>query len=954
VNPLFLGTVLPSTGTLCTVAIHKGIVRQKHVSELAELEEAANVADRSGADAYFALASFNGTRNADNAAFLRSVFADIDCGPNKPYPDAATAAIALREFLAATGLPDPIVVSSGGGLHIYWPFTRDISAEEWKPVARGLRDLCMTNKLYIDPTVTADAARILRVPGTHNYKKDTPRPVQIMTMGAGPFDFYAFKALIPTTQVVDLSAAKAYGVDETTRAMAVGTRPKSKFKLILKRSLTGSGCAQIKKAVDEAATLEEPLWRAALSIAWNCTDAEVAIHAISSKHPGYTPEDTLAKAERLTDKPYTCDWYRAHNPSGCDGCPHKIGSPIQLGAQVPEAEAVNGGYIVEAPLNPDNEPEVTTVAVTIPEYPYPYFRGANGGVFRKDRDPDGNEVHTEIYPLDLYITGRFFDSDEHGDGEGELVGMNLHLPHDGIRRFHSSVAALLTKDKLRDTLVKHGVVAYGKDLEKIMAYLASSVRKLQSSAASNKTRSQMGWTPEGNFVVGELEYTPSGVKLAPPASGTRQLAPLFHSKGSLDEWKDIVSFYNRPGMEAHAFGFLVGVGSTLLQLLNSTQVRGAVLNLVSNMSGTGKTTVQMAINSFLGHPSELLMAAKDTPASRYHRLGTLNSICMTVDELTNATGEQLSAMVYGSTQGRAPHRMEASSNKLRNNNTTWCSVTVTSSNAVMADALAAHKSAVEGELKRVIDLHIEVPPNISKAESDAWFARLADNYGVGGPVFIQHLVANREVVERALKDMQTKADVDAGMTRSDRFYSAVLAIGAVSGMLGNKLGIWDFDMPRIYKFAVENVAAVRDANSDAVGSTDTLAVETLARYISDNVNNALIINGHHATGAPSAPIHEPRGALKLRYEPDSDELVITCADLRTFFVDRRVDFKASLRVFKGMGALVTKAGTNELSVVRRIAAGAVGSMKSPATRCYVFKGAALGVSIPAVDGDGAA
>ena len=79
------------------------------------------------------------------------------------------------------------------------------------------------------------------------------------------------------------------------------------------------------------------------------------------------------------------------------------------------------------------------MALTIPAYPFPYFRGANGGVFRRDRNKDGDDIEIEIYPDDLYLTERFYDSDETGSGDGEMVGINLHMRKDGVRRFFTPV-----------------------------------------------------------------------------------------------------------------------------------------------------------------------------------------------------------------------------------------------------------------------------------------------------------------------------------------------------------------------------------------------------------------------------------------------------------------------------------------------------------------------------------
>lgn len=934
----FLQSILPTAGTYCIVGIKQGRLRHTYHTSFDSAE--ARVADlnTAGADAYFALASFKEeSRKAEHALALRCFFADIDCGENKPYRDQAAAAVALRSFLTASGMPEPTVVNSGGGLHVYWPLTEDVSVATWKPLAEAFKRLCVQHKLGIDLSCSADAARILRVPGTNNYKQANPRPVQILSLGQ-PSALADLRKLLPVS--ADLAAAAAYGVDETTRAVATADLPPSNFAKIVRRSLKGTGCAQIAHAVTDAAQLEEPLWRAALSIAWNCEDAGTAIHKLSSAHPEYTPENTLEKAERLTGKPYTCEWYRLNSPQHCEGCTQRISSPIVLGSHIPAAQTdVDGSVPVQAAVEQLHDGQVQFVDVRIPPLPKGYFRGVNGGIYMKTFGKDGEPQDVEVYEHDLYVTERYYDSDESGDGDGELVALNLHLPQDGLRRFSAPLTHLLTTDKLRDTLVKHGVVIFGRQVGLVMAYLAASVTKLQSSVRSSRTRNQMGWTTENTFVVGELEYTPSGITLAPPASGIRQLAPKFHQKGTLEEWKSVIDFYDRPGMELHAFAFFVGAGSALLQLLNNDQVRGAVVNLVSNGSGTGKTTAQMAINSLYGSPRELLMTQNDTFNSKLHNLGMLNSLCMTVDEITSETPERLSALVYGATSGRAAHRMEAQSNKLRNNKTTWCTIMVTSSNAVLSEAILVHKAAADGELKRIIDLHMPTPSDVTKQESDIVFRKLSDNYGLAGPIFIQHVVANREEVCRQLQSLQVKLDQAMGLERSDRFYSATFTVAMMAARIMERLGLHSINIKRVFDAAMTAVLANREASSRSVGTPRSLALETLSQFITQNVANTLVINSEESN---TMAVDMPRGPLRIRYEPDTKEMIIVASDLRSFFVERRVDFKSSLQQFINMRAL--KLGKDDSpTITRRPASGARGSLKGAPTRCYVFDAEALGM-----------
>lgn len=945
----FLTTVLPTQGVYCAVGIKTAIVMQEFADSISELDTLANKKYASNADAYFALSTFKdkSTRKAENSLYVRSFFLDIDCGPGKPYVFQAQAVQHLHDFLTETGLPVPTIVNSGGGIHVYWPIIEDIPVDIWHRHARSLKALCKTHNLHADPTVTTDPARILRVPGTMNFKdKANPRPVQIISTGI-PTALDDFTRHLPAP-MVDLSAAKQFGMDDATRDLAQGDFPTCNFGRIVTKSVNDTGCAQIKHAVVNSATLEEPLWRAALSIAVRCEDGNTAIHKLSKAHPGYNPADTEAKAA-ATKGPHTCEWYRANYPSMCANCTHTISSPIMLGKVVAASVATSNGYEVEVEMDSprsavEGEAAVSKVKVKveIPEYPFPYFRGAQGGVYQRVRDKNGNDEEIEVYSNDLYIVRRFFDSDENGDGEGEMALIQLHMDRDGIRQFYSPVSHLFSLEKLRDLLTKNGVVAYGKQINLIMSYFASSIRKLQAQYSANKTRSQMGWTPDlQGFVVGEIEYTATGARLAPPASSTRQLAPSFTPKGKLEEWSSVINFYDRPGMEAHALVFLLGASSPLLKLIGGTAVKGYQVHAKSNASGTGKTTVQLAINSLFGHPTELLQTQKDTIASKIHTLGMMNSLCVTIDEVTNMTDAEISDLAYGVTTGRGRHRMDANSNKLRTNHTTWCNITVTSGNASVVDKLAQLKSTADGELRRILEIEVPKMELVTKAESDLIFGKLADNYGVAGPIFINYVIKHREEITQKLLSLQRVIDAKLNLDQSDRYASVALACAFVFGAIGVKLGLFKLTLNRIYAFAIGLVSNAKALTAANAGNPLLIAQETLSNYINENLNNTLVINSVSRGMLPPAPDaqHTVRGALRMRYEPDTQKLFVTVAEFRKFFASRQVDVHESIKLLASADILLN----NGQSEVKRLGAGALGNMAGLGVRCYVLDGKAIGI-----------
>ena len=112
-------------------------------------------------------------RTAKNVHLIKSLWADIDTRlgkPEAPYADHAEAAAALGKFCVAAGLPPPCLINSGNGIHAYWPFDQPVTLQDWLPLAHGLKSACQQHGMLIDPSRTADAASILRSPGTNNYK----------------------------------------------------------------------------------------------------------------------------------------------------------------------------------------------------------------------------------------------------------------------------------------------------------------------------------------------------------------------------------------------------------------------------------------------------------------------------------------------------------------------------------------------------------------------------------------------------------------------------------------------------------------------------------------------------------------------------------------------------------------------------------------------------------------
>lgn len=910
----FFSAVLADTGTYCAVGIKAGKVRTRFTSEIDALITEANGLHEAGADTYYAMFSFNPEvdpqqRRAVNAYKAKSFWLDLDCGPTKDYPSRDMALAALGKFCAELSLPQPICINSGNGVHAYWVLPESISKETWIPVAKRLKDVCVERGLHADPACTTDTARILRVPGTTNFKNPA-NPLEVRYIGGdGKIDLFVFAAAlgVPESKNTDNELPfdvpeylKNIGVDDSTKAL-MGVNNIYRFeKIILLKPI---GCAQLNYIMDNQVTVEEPLWRAGLSIAQHCVDRDNAIHDISNKHPAYDPSETEQKAN-LTKGPYTCTMFDSLRPNVCGICPFKgkFGSPIILGKEIAEAAPEDNTVVQQDAVT---EEERTYV---IPAYPYPFFRGKHGGIYKRSDASKEDEGDKLIYENDFYVVKRLNDP-----VLNEVLWMRLHLPKDGVREFSIPASSAMAKERFRDAVVSQGVIILGKQVDELIFYVSRWVKELQMQGKAETVRNQFGWTEEGTFILGDREITKTGVNYSPPASSIMNTCGLLTKKGSLDEWKSVVNFYNNPGMEAQAFSIMLGFGSVLTPF---TQVRGGIVNLMSPGSGTGKSTVQMAINSIWGKPFDLLLQNDDTYNSKIHRFGILNNLPATIDEITNMDDKIVSQLAYAITQGRGKNRMESQSNAERLNNTAWKLVAITSSNSSLQDKLQSLKEFPEGEMMRIVEIRINRDENYTKEFTDALFGKLNTNYGMAGEIFIKYVVENMAEVLALLSEVQQRLDAAAGLGQRERFWSAIGAEAITGGLIAQKIGLIDMDVERIFIWLVAFLSGNRgDIRATTSGADNGAAVGS---FISANINNILIIrDALNDNNLPSAPMREPHGELLIRYEPDTKHLFIIQKKFKDWCSKNQVPYKETIDGLKASGvdiSIIKKRMTKGLMV----------------------------------------
>jgi hypothetical protein len=134
-------------------------------------------------DVYFAVhplrsagtASERSGQNAERVGAVGCLYADFDAKHQAGGMDGVMA------HIATLPLRPSILVATGGGVHAYWLFDKPVAITT--PERRTKME--RAQRLWVDAIVHADPAakdlgRVLRLPGTRNYKYDPPRTVSII------------------------------------------------------------------------------------------------------------------------------------------------------------------------------------------------------------------------------------------------------------------------------------------------------------------------------------------------------------------------------------------------------------------------------------------------------------------------------------------------------------------------------------------------------------------------------------------------------------------------------------------------------------------------------------------------------------------------------------------------------------------------------------------------------
>jgi hypothetical protein len=779
----FLAAVLPPPGHgyYCLADVYSASKPHIFVEQIADFWPTVDEWLLQRQHVFFALATFDPVvltlkkdrRTVHNSRYLKSLFIDMD-----GYASKKEAASALSAFLERTGLDafgTPWVVASGGGLHCYWALEAPVETAQWVPVARALKRLCKQESLAIDMNVTDDAARVLRVPGTWNFKPKypEPRPVKLLVEGCTvPFEAFSqhIFSLVgePEPAIPTLSLP---GTRPTATATGVKLVENSavRFKTVLMRTKDGDGCAQLAHYVNNAKDEGmEPLWRGWLSQAKYCADGDRAAKWLSDLHP-YDAQRMQTKLREIKG-PYPCLKFDSENPGVCQKCPHfgKITNPLALGR---ELVADNAPKEIEiTPADPD-DPEAPPITVVRPTPPKGYSYGANGGVYvdKMVEEADGTKRKKQVLvlPYDLFVVDLLNKEGEH------TVHMVANRPNKAIDILMPQRYAV-SKDECVKALAQQNIIAAfgpGNDIN-LYEYVRACVVDASTSKQPIIVPQQYGWQEDGSFVYSGRVFRPDGTSRTVPMPDLANLTRNTRSQGTLEGWRKLPQMLIKRKLYDHLAIASIAFGAPLMRF---TQMSALTFHAGSTDSGTGKSLALSLLNSVWGHPIRYRTGKSTSPVTMQQRMGNLNSLPFTSDEITHKSRQDMEwfpGFIFDASEGQGKEKSEVHHNRERINNVSWFTLLLLTSNTHMHDYMSgARNHTSQGELLRMLEWTPEVKLEWSPEEEDL-LKSLSNHYGVAGERYVKWLVQNQELARSITLKVIAKIKVDWQMGGDERFWAA--------------------------------------------------------------------------------------------------------------------------------------------------------------------------------------
>jgi len=894
----FLKKILPPEGHgyYCLADFRNGLKsppQHRYTQSIDELVVMAQKGDAEERNVFHACATYvtNESRKQSNTAFMQSIWADLDVKEGE-YASQKDACLSIMEFCAAIGLPQPMLVSSGRGIHCYWPLTAPIASADWKMLADKFAAVLARTGVRVDTTRTADQASILRPVGTHHRKAE---PIQVKLLkDAEPIDLAAFAGPI-LTKFDDLGLIPPRSNTQQKSALSSGMDqeyPPSSG------AVAADKCPAMAQVRDSQGDVDFPQWRNVNGVLKHCTDGPELAEAWSAQRQqtGHDKHDWNYQWQTWTTGPTSCD-YMAKSCDACSSCPMrgKVTSPVQLGVteeapSVPvtvAAVAEDGVSVVQQELEPD-----------LPKG----FRwdGTYMSACVKRKDEDSGEWIVEwvqFCRMLIQVGSRVRDLD--GTFAIEMDFYN----HEGEppRRALVPTASLADVKAIRKMACSYEAVPLGNSGTKHMTdWLIAEIERRRAKKQYIAVRPHLGWqdvddVPRGQL-TGEFVY---GTEVLAPKQAPRlvhlskkipeKLRDQLGLKGDINAWvKQVNHVYNRPGAEAWQFAFAVAFGAPLVRLIGG--MWHGIPYVMYGDTGTAKTTTALVATSIYGPPAAFSFAQQKQPSgdtlnATIAKMGAMCNLPFVLDELSGRSPEELQALLYAFANGLPKDRC-AVDGSIVDNNAYWDTLAIATTNSDLRDSIKQIESPeIQEALKhRMVQVHLKADV-FEKVFYDIEPVRDIENaivnshQGVVGRRYIQLLVDNMDQIQGAVRKARETYKIDDNDSSAERYHRYLVFTAIFGARLAAKAGLISFDIDALERWAKDTIIYQRREIHDWDAN--------IAKFLASLQGRILVTKGYiqkRGNGSNSAANTERILAQPSGTTPVAARLA---TDSREFWVDNQ-------------------------------------------------------------------
>ena len=774
-------------------------------------------------DVYFSLASFKvaqildrdkgymkSYRKQENVSHLRSLYVDLDF---KEYQTEQDALNALKSFLYTTGITKPnIIVHSGGGLHIYWVFDRELDADEWKPMATALAAMGQEQGLKADFGCTIDSARILRVPGTLNWKYDPPRQVRVVHASEKDIDPDSMQGALEPFM----------GPASTLSNVKTPAEVVQLFGAVDNRDLVSNydpgRVYHMDKIVERCPVVNDvmlrggegdsyPLWKDVLHLAAYTQDGHSFIHALSKNHANYNPDEveeryaeSLGVKQRNERGPTTCERFSKHSEK-CLSCSYwgHIKSPISLGVEQKQTKSDDISYVIG---------DATYTNITT----------------------DDGEIERRIVcntALDKWQYGEDYEIGSYLQFEARAGSM--------VKKVAVEAQMLSDFRQVRSHLAKHGVAVYVEQAKLLERVMHSWMEKLRDRANATDGDPAFGWVHAKNTreVLGFAHAGETKVR-----GGTTMLAGMLDESlqasyipsGNFDTWQEVA---NTVLQDDRAEIHTIVATAFAAPLMRFSQAGSFTVSAYSRESGVGKSTALAVAQSVWAHPVRAGNSLNDTPASVVRKMAQLRDLPSYWDELRmKAEVDEFVKLVFQLSQGKERQRLSSSA-KLRKAEEINTFLVVATNEPVM-DAMMDYTKLSDAGSLRLFEFRV---PRSTRTGLDVEFNRkvtkLREHYGHAGDRYSSFLVEHYDWVQTVISQVAGVLEKSLTPSSSERYWFQG-AVSIVAGaMIARKAGIVNLDAKKIAKFVEGKFKEARMKGNEAIQHENDLVTDIVGFFAND-------------------------------------------------------------------------------------------------------------------------